>query len=57
MKEAEFDAVIATNLKGAFNCLRHAAPAMMRRRAGRIINISSVAGVSGNARSDQLQRG
>lgn len=49
MKEAEFDAVIATNLKGAFNCLRHAAPLMMRRRAGRIINISSVAGVSGNA--------
>lgn len=49
MKEADFDRVIATNLKGAFNCLRHAAPVMMRQRIGRIVNISSVAGVSGNA--------
>ena len=49
MKEADFDDVIATNLKGAFNTIRQVYPLMVRRRSGRILNISSVAGVCGNA--------
>lgn len=48
MKEQDFDDVISANLKSAFNCTRHAVPIMMRARQGRIINISSVAGVMGN---------
>ena len=49
MKEDAFDRVIEVNLKGAFNCLRHAAPIMMKQRYGRIISVSSVVGVAGNA--------
>ncbi|MGI6169108.1 MAG: 3-oxoacyl-[acyl-carrier-protein] reductase [Christensenellales bacterium] len=49
MKEQEFDEVVETNLKSVFNCCRHVAPLMMRRREGCIINISSVSGVMGNA--------
>lgn len=49
MKEDAFDRVIEVNLKGAFNCLRHAAPLMMKQRYGRIISVSSVVGVAGNA--------
>lgn len=49
MSEEEFDAVIATNLKGAFNCTKHVSRQMLKQRGGRIINISSVAGVLGNA--------
>jgi 3-oxoacyl-[acyl-carrier protein] reductase len=49
MKEEDFDIVIETNLKGAFNCIRHATPIMMKQRKGRIINMSSVVGVAGNA--------
>ena len=49
MKEEEFDAVIATNLKGAFNCMRHVARQMLRQKGGHIISISSVVGLSGNA--------
>jgi 3-oxoacyl-[acyl-carrier protein] reductase len=49
MKEEDFDCVIETNLKGAFNCIRHATPIMMKQRRGRIINMSSVVGVAGNA--------
>ena len=48
MAESDWDAVIDTNLKGAFNCIRFAAKAMMKQRFGRIVNISSVVGVSGN---------
>ncbi len=48
MKEADWDAVLDVNLKGTFNCMKVAAKAMMRQRYGRIINISSVVGVSGN---------
>jgi 3-oxoacyl-[acyl-carrier protein] reductase len=48
MKEDEFDQVIATNLKGVFNCLKAATRPMMKQRYGRIINISSVVGVLGN---------
>jgi len=49
MKEEDFDAVIDTNLKGAFNLIRHTAPHFLRKKCGRIINISSVTGISGNA--------
>lgn len=49
MKEQSFDDVVNTNLKGAFNMIRHCCPIFIRNRGGRIINISSVAGVIGNA--------
>ena len=49
MSEEAFDAVLNTNLKSAFNCSRHVIPLMMKQRSGRIINISSIAGVIGNA--------
>ena len=49
MKEADFDAVVATNLKGAFNLIKHTYSQFMKRRSGRIINITSVAGLMGNA--------
>lgn len=49
MKDEEFDNVIHTNLKGAFVCLREAAKLMTKRRAGKIINITSVVGLTGNA--------
>ena len=49
MKDEDFAAVIRVNLIGAFACLREAAKIMMKRRAGRIINITSVVGQSGNA--------
>lgn len=48
MKAADWDAVMNVNLKGTFNCMKVAAKAMMKQRYGRIINISSVVGVSGN---------
>lgn len=49
MSEEDFDAVVRTNLKGAFNCIRHVARQMLKQKSGRIINISSVSGVLGNA--------
>ncbi len=49
MKEEEFDQVINTNLKGTFNVTKSVVPYMMKKREGRIVNISSVVGVSGNA--------
>lgn len=49
MKDEDFDAVIDTNLRGAFLFLREAAKIMTRQRCGRIINISSVVGQMGNA--------
>lgn len=49
MSEDEFDEVIATNLKGTFNCCRHIAKKMIKQKYGRIINISSVVGLAGNA--------
>ncbi|MCY6485280.1 3-oxoacyl-[acyl-carrier-protein] reductase [Clostridium aestuarii] len=49
MKEEEFDNVIEVNLKGVFNCTKHAARVMMKQRSGKIINISSVVGLAGNA--------
>lgn len=49
MKEEDFDKVIQVNLKGVFNCTRHVSPIMIRQRSGKIVNISSVVGISGNA--------
>ena len=49
MKETDYDLVLDTNLKGAFNLIRHVSPLMLRQRAGKIINISSVIGLMGNA--------
>ena len=49
MSEADWDAVIATNLKSTFNCSKAAVKHMLRKRTGRILNIASVAGQMGNA--------
>ncbi len=49
MKEEDFDAVLNTNLKGAFCLTRHLYSHFMRKRSGRILNISSVVGLHGNA--------
>ena len=49
MKEADFDAVINANLKGTFLCMKAAARQMVRQRWGRIVNLSSVVGLRGNA--------
>lgn len=49
MTEEEFDLVIDTNLKGTFNCCKHIARRMIKQKQGRIINISSVVGLAGNA--------
>ena len=48
MKEEEFDAVVDTNLKGAFLCMKAAYRPMMKQRYGRIVNLSSVVGLRGN---------
>ena len=42
MSEEDFDAVLSTNLKGAFNCVKHVARQMLKQKSGRIINISSL---------------
>ena len=49
MKEEDYDAVLDTNLKGAFNMIRHMTGLFIRNREGCIINITSVAGITGNA--------
>lgn len=49
MTEADFDAVIDTNLKGCFNTIKHMYKPFLKQRAGRIINMASVSGVLGNA--------
>lgn len=49
MSEEEFDQVLDTNLKGTFNTIRHVSRQMLKQRSGKIINISSVSGVLGNA--------
>lgn len=49
MKEEDFDAVIGINLKGTFNTIRHMSRYFLKQRAGKIINISSVSGILGNA--------
>ena len=49
MKEADFDDVIDINLKGTFLCIKSVTRQMMKQRSGRIINVASIVGVSGNA--------
>jgi 3-oxoacyl-[acyl-carrier protein] reductase len=49
MKERDWDAVLAVNLKSAFNCTQAVARYMMKQRYGRIVNIASVVGIMGNA--------
>jgi len=48
MDEADFDAVINVNLKGTFNMIKHTCRQFMKKRSGRIVNISSVTGLMGN---------
>ena len=48
MTEADFDAVYQTNLKGAFNTIRHVSPIMLKQKSGSIVNISSIVGLHGN---------
>lgn len=48
MSESDFDDVISTNLKGCFNCIKHASKYMLKQKKGRIVNISSVIGEIGN---------
>ena len=49
MKEEDWDAVLNTNLKGVYNCTKAAIKYMMKQKSGKIVNISSVVGVMGNA--------
>ena len=49
MSEEDYDRVLDTNLKGAFNTIRHTARSFIKQRSGRIINITSVVGITGNA--------
>lgn len=49
MSESDFDSVINVNLKGAFNFIKHLSRSLMKSTSGRIINISSVSGLMGNA--------
>ncbi|HEY8909202.1 MAG TPA: 3-oxoacyl-[acyl-carrier-protein] reductase [Desulfosporosinus sp.] len=49
MKEADWDAVLATNLKGVFLCTKAVSKGMLKQRSGTIVNISSVVGLAGNA--------
>ena len=49
MKEEDFDSVINVNLKGVFNCLKAITPVMVKQKDGKIINLSSVVGLVGNA--------
>ena len=49
MSEADFDAVIETNLKGTFHMIKHMYRPFLKQKAGRIINLSSVTGILGNA--------
>lgn len=49
MPEEDFDAVLSINLKSAFNCVKHVSRQMLKQKSGRIINISSVSGLIGNA--------
>ncbi len=49
MSEEDFDSVINVNLKGTFNCIKNVSRQMLRQKSGRIINMSSVVGIAGNA--------
>jgi 3-oxoacyl-[acyl-carrier protein] reductase len=49
IRDEDWDAVLDTNLRGAFNLMRAASRGMMKRRSGRVVNVSSVVGITGNA--------
>lgn len=49
MTDEDFDRVIDVNLKGTFNCTKYVSKYMLKQKSGKIINISSVVGLSGNA--------
>ncbi len=49
MKEEDWDLVLDVNLKGAFNCIKVVSPIMVKQRSGKIVNIASIVGISGNA--------
>ena len=49
MKEEDFDSVLDINLKGSYNCMKAASKIMLKQRSGRIISISSIVGLRGNA--------
>jgi len=49
MKDEDWDAVISVNLKGSYHCIKAVLPLMSKQRSGRIVSISSIAGVMGNA--------
>ncbi|MBU3135563.1 3-oxoacyl-[acyl-carrier-protein] reductase [Clostridium gasigenes] len=49
MKEEDFDRVIEVNLKGVFNCIRAVTPIMVKQKSGKVINMASVVGITGNA--------
>lgn len=49
MKEADWDAVMSVNLKGVYHCMKAVLPTMSKQRSGKIVSISSIAGVMGNA--------
>ena len=49
MSEENFDAVINVNLKGTFNFIKHVSPIMMKKREGRVVSISSIVGIEGQA--------
>ena len=48
MSEADFDSVLNTNLKGTFFCMKYTSSVMLKQRSGKIINLSSVVGLTGN---------
>ncbi len=56
MTDEQWDSVLQTNLTGAFHTIRRATPKMMRGRFGRIVNVSSVSGQTGQAGPGQLRR-
>jgi len=48
MKDADWEAVLSVNLKGVFHCMKSVLPTMSKQRSGRIVNISSIVGATGN---------
>src|SRR5207302_7241005 len=57
MKRADWDAVLQTNLTSAYLCIQNVIPSMLKQRWGRIVNITSVFGQMGQARSEERRVG
>ena len=57
MNDRDWDAVLGVNLKGTFNCTKAVARAMMKQRAGKIVNIASIIGIVGNRRRKEEDSG